>query len=366
MRDRRSFRRKPPRLGWPLTLALPAMASAALACSTVVLGPPSEPVIAYSYDQSDTGAGYIFVNPAGAIRTSIMPGLAAEWRAVYGSVTVNQFGPGMPAAGMNTAGLVVTLMWNDAAGYGGGAGRPVVNELEIIQRMLDTAGSVDEALAGLDSVDIIGMVPIHFFLADAGGGTATVKPTPAGLDIRRDDAVPIPALTNTSYADMVGGITRFEGFGGSEPLPEAAAIENPTSLERFAIAAGAARALRGPVDRNSAFAVLDALDNPHRRWQVVFRPGTGQIAVRTETGAGTGTIDFSALDFACAIPSPAMDLAVMPAGDLAAGFVPIGEAELADTLRDVLGLIPAEFGIGPEIAREMAAGQLAAMSCGPE
>ena len=74
----------------------PRIASAALACSTVAIGPADARLVAYSYDTSATGAGFVFVNPHGARRTSIMEGDPPGWDVVHGSITFNQMGFGMP------------------------------------------------------------------------------------------------------------------------------------------------------------------------------------------------------------------------------------------------------------------------------
>lgn len=363
MRDRTHQKSKRLARRWSATLAAMVIAPAALACSTVALGPGSAPVIAYSYDQSETGAGFVVINPEGATRRSIMPEPAADWETRHASVTFNQFGPGMPAAGMNAAGLVVTLMWNDTVAYPPPRGRPMLNELEMIQRLLDTSGTVDEALSALGEVDVIGMVPIHLFLADAGGAVAAVRPAPDGFVIRRSDEMPVRALTNASYAELIEGIEAFEGFGGSDPMPVPAQIDNPTSLERFAIAGQASRDAQHPVSDVAAFDVLEDLNNPQMRWQIVFRPTEGQIAFRTDENAAVSVIAIDALDVTCR-PQPQVSGMARPRRDGAPpAFSPLDDAMLETTLEEVLDLFPEEFGLGPELAGEMAVAQLGAITC---
>lgn len=185
-------------------------ATAALACTTMVLGPQAHRLVAYSYDQPSSGAGMLVVNPKGVARSSIMDPPQAAWAARHGSVTFNQFGLGMPTAGMNTAGLVVTLMWNADASYGAPTGDPQLNELELIQHLLDTAATVDEALAVAGELHVQGLVPIHYFLVDRHGDTAGLRPgngelvatRGADLPSRRSPTIPTKCSLPMSRASL--------------------------------------------------------------------------------------------------------------------------------------------------------------------
>lgn len=348
-------------LHWPAGLLLSLAASAAFACSTVALGLANRPVVAYSFDFAPTGAGFIFVNPAGATRSSIMDGAPAQWPARFGSVTFNQLGPGMPAAGMNTAGLVVTLMWNDDATYGGDAAAPVVNELEFIQHLLDTSGSVDQALAALNDVRIQGLVPIHFFLADGTGATAAVTPSANGLSVHTGDDMSIPALTNTSYADLLQRIEAYEGFGGDQPLPSAA---EPTSLNRFIAAAAASRRI-GPHTATSdqAFAVLEEVANPTTRWQIVFDPTNQQIAFHVAGHSDTHLVELANIDFRCREHALSADLTRLSGQDLQTALAPTDPSQVRDVSREVLASFRATAHLGPDIADSLTTALLAAATC---
>ena len=333
------------------------LSSLALACSTVALGRDADLRIVYSYDQSESGAGILLLNPAGAERRSIMGAAGHVWTARFGSVTFNQFGPGMPTAGQNTEGLVVTLMWNNAVVYGGPPTRPIVNELELIQLLLDSAATVEEALTLLDQIAIVGMVPIHFFMADARGDMAILTPRDSGIDIHRGREMPIPALTNTSYNDLLDEITVLDGFGGDRPIPRRSHSAAPSSLERFAIGAIAARAQSGPVDDTTAIRLLQDLANPVTQWQIVFSPRAGEIHYRLIGETRLNLVDVSEADLTCYDTPMHLHLAapVAPA--------PLSHELLTSQLQEVLTFFPEASGISPEVAPEMANAQLAAVMC---
>ncbi len=336
--------------------------SAALACSTVALGPAHRPVIAYSFDFAATGAGFLYVNPAAAARSSVMDDNPAQWTVAHGSVTFSQMGPGMPAAGMNTAGLVVSLMWNDEARYSGKDPAPVVTELEFIQRLLDISGSVEEALEAIRGVHIRGFVPIHFFIADRTGAMAIITPTNAGLLVHSNENMPVPALTNTHYDKLLSQLAAFDGFGGDRPLPDAQI--DPGSLQRFAIAADAARRFVSPAALDDAFEVLDRLANRTSRWQIVFDPVDQRVTFRIVGRSGTFAIDLSTIDFHCCERPLAAELSRL---DQPGGTVPLAAVEpaaVAAVSRRVLSAFTDAPGLSPDLADGLTAGLLASLNCG--
>ncbi len=339
------------------------MASTALACTTIALGLPHRPLIAYSFDYAATGAGMVFANPAPAVRSSIMDGNPARWTVRHASVTFNQMGPGMPAAGMNSAGLVVSLMWNDGAVFAGDEEAPVVTELEFIQRLLDTAASVDEALSALQEVRILGFVPIHYFLADRSGNAAIVTPTVGGLTVHTPKDMPIPALTNTSYTVLTERLKGFEGFGGEQPLPSADG--DPDSLSRFLVAAEAVQAAGDRVTPAQAFSVLGKVANQSSRWNVVFDPTEGRVVFKIVGQPDTIRIAMSDMNFRCRERPLAMAMAdVMPAAN-STSFSPAAPAAISGVSRQVLASLPKGAGLAPEMADALTDGLLAAFHCEP-
>lgn len=343
-------------------LGISVLGSSVLACSTVVLGPPDRPVVAYSFDYAATGAGFVFVNPATASRRSIMDDMPAQWAVRFGSVTFNQMGPGMPAAGMNTAGLVVSLMWNDEAEYGGLAAAPVVNELEFIQRLLDTSGTVAEALEAVQDVRIQGIVPIHFLLADRTGATAIVTPTAGGPLIHTAGEMPVTALTNTSYAELLDQMTGFQGFGGDRAWPSSDGLGEANSLARFLTAAAASRDAGSAMTSADAFDVLDRVANTATRWQIVFEPAHQRIAFRTAGQDEIRLIDLREVDFRCRGRPLAAGLSDSVRRDVSMSLAPVDPKIVSDATREVLASLR-QSTVSPAVADGLTAGLLASLAC---
>ena len=338
-----------------------------MACSTVAFPVREHPLLAYNFDFADTDAGYLTVNARDIWRQSVMEGTPARWLARFGSITVNQIGPGMPTAGMNSEGLVVTLMWNEDAVFGGEPDTPVLSELEFIQYLLDTAGSVEEALTALDKIRIQGLVPIHYFLFDRTGRAATLTPTENGLLVNVDDTLPVPALTNTGYATALDHLSRYSGFGGEEPVPARQQRGDGNSLDRFTMAAAATRTAPDRIRPEDAFDVLDRLSNAETRWQLVFDPERRQMRLRLAGSAEVFLLDLLQQDFTCTLPPRAADLRQLTPDQRLEELPPLDPETLAVSLAEVFSSMRQTAHLGrQEVVAGIAAGLLASASCAPE
>ncbi|WP_102914420.1 carcinine hydrolase/isopenicillin-N N-acyltransferase family protein [Phaeobacter inhibens] len=319
-------------------------------------------MIAYSYDTSATGAGYVVINPVGASRASIVDHSTARWDSRFGSVSFNQMGPGMPTAGMNTAGLFISLMWNDAVRFPAAVDSDIVNELELIQRVLDQAETVEEAVRLVQNASVQAWSRIQYFVADGTGRTAALLPTANGLVVRVDKRMPVRALTNSSYDDLLEALSNYAGFGGTEPLPTRAETPEPSSLERFIFAASASRN-SAPVDARDGFAALEAVENSETRWQIVSEPGKGVIVFRLSGSDQQWRIDTAEIDYSC-MPTPlAQSLDSLRASDVEIGFQPLDRDQLTETLAGVLEGFSDTIGLPAELARPITMAQINALIC---
>jgi hypothetical protein len=323
----------------------------------MALGPAGAGLVAYSYDQSNSGAGMIVANAPGSMRKSMTGDPPANWTARHASLSFNQFGPGWPTAGMNEAGLVVTLMWNDAARYAGPGTRPAVMELEFIQYLLDNAATVEEAVALSATLRVTGTIPIHYFVQDTKGNSAVLTPAGEGVEVLTGAALPVPALTNSPYADLLAGLVGFGHFGGSDPLPPTHLADmDDSSLVRFGHAALAQRNLTEGATDGQALAALDTVRNFATQWQILFDPVDGRIAWRTTAAAEIKGVSFSTTDLTC----HAMPLAVpVDGGD----WMPMNHDWLTATLAEGFKGFTQFKAFGPGLAAEVATGQLAVMHC---
>jgi penicillin V acylase-like amidase (Ntn superfamily) len=300
----------------------------AKACTTVCFTDGSTPVVAYNYD-FHSGDGLVMVNPRGLAKTSVVDGKPHTWTSRFGSLTFNQYGRDQPMTGINERGLVVAQMWLDEAKYPAADARPEIGVLEWIQLQLDTAASVAEVLESAREARIRSRIPLHYLAADRAGNVAVIEFLNGGLQARTGTELPIPVLTNSTYADSLAHLTRHRGFGGDEELPHGS-----RSLDRFVrAAAGRSAAADGdPVAR--AFATLDsARQEGWTRWSIVYELDRLRAHFRTETHAAIRRADLAAFALDCPQPVRMLDIEARLDGNATSHFAVYSTAANLDLLR---------------------------------
>ena len=316
-------------LGWAVLVSgLALVAGDAAACTTVCFTDQSTPVVAYNYDFHG-GDGLVLVNPRGLVKTSVVDGKPHAWTVRFGSLTFNQYGRDQPMTGINERGLVVAQMWLDEGKYPAADARPEVNVLEWIQLQLDTAASVADVLESARAIRIRSRIPLHYLAADRAGHVAVIEFLDGELHARTGAELPVPVLTNSTYADSLAHLKRYRGFGGEDALPG-----GRRSLDRFVrAAAGRSAAADGdPVAR--AFATLEATrQEGWTRWSVVYELDRLRAHFRTETHAAIRRVDLAAFDLDCPRPARMLDIDARLDGDVAGRFAAYSTAANLDLLR---------------------------------
>jgi choloylglycine hydrolase len=282
-------------------------------CSTFCVDLGGTRLFGRNYD-FDIGDGFVTSNPAGLRKKGGQPG-GPVWTARFGSVTFNQFGRDNPMGGMNTAGLVVELMWLDDTKYPAPDARAPLGVLEWIQYQLDTAASVDDVLAAETKVRISGQAPLHYLVSDRAGRTAAIEYLGGRLVAHHGDALPIPVLTNSTYRDSLAFV---EARGARVP-------GGPGSLERFARASAGLTKLRKDLPSDpvaAAFDVLRSVAQANTRWTILYDQTRGTVHFRTATHAPIRVVKLRGLDFSCRGGVRMLDLDTRLSGEVTARLQP--------------------------------------------
>jgi penicillin V acylase-like amidase (Ntn superfamily) len=285
-------------------------ATAADACTTVVDVDPQRPIVAYNYD-FPIGQGIVLVNKRRVEKTSGAGQGAARWQSRYGSVTFVQFGRDNPMTGMNEAGLVVSQMWLDEARYEQPDARPSVGVLEWMQYLLDTASSVEEALALAAEVRIQSSVPLHYALVDVGGRAAFVEFLDGKRVVHTGAGLTHTALANSAYSESLSYVAELRGTD---------APTGPQSLARFARAAtrSATEGSADPVER--AFETLRTVSQLEQtRWSIVYDPANLVVRWRSKDNDAVRAADLKRFDLSCKTPVQLLDVHAGE-GDVSARF----------------------------------------------
>ncbi|HEX7181067.1 MAG TPA: linear amide C-N hydrolase [Thermoanaerobaculia bacterium] len=309
------------RMGTALLLALCGwtVAREAAACTTFCLKDQEALLFGKNYDWSVDDA-LLVVNKRGVAKTAMLPpkDRPATWVSKYGSVTFNQYGREFPNGGMNEAGLVVELMWLDDTRYPDPDGRPGLDCLEWIQYQLDRFDRVEDVVREAGRVRIVSMAKIHYLVCDRTGACATIEFLDGRLVPHSGGELPVPVLTNHTYAESLGYLRRSEAAPGSK------AFEGGSSLARFARASSLLRSYRpGPGGKppvDYAFDVLDSVaQGPYTQWSIVYDLRSKRVHYRTRENRAIRRFDLAAFDFSCSTPVKVLDIH-QGAGDVARRF----------------------------------------------
>ncbi len=170
---------------------------------------------------------------------------AYKWDSLYGSAIIHgkkgkTLGP--TADGLNEKGLAVSaLIWMRSK-YPNQPNKPALDSGHVVQYLLDTASTVEEALHQLYDLNIKegqfqgAPMRLHYFLSDKSGDNAVVEYINGKLHVTKSHARPL--LTNDRYDDSQDYLKEYKGFGGTKPLPggyssKARYVRAATFLLRF-------------------------------------------------------------------------------------------------------------------------------------
>jgi penicillin V acylase-like amidase (Ntn superfamily) len=292
--------------------ALTVLASRdASACTTFCFERNGQVVFGKNYDFG-IGHGMLVVNKHEVSKTALVdpPNRPAKWTSRYGSLTFNQFGREFPSGGMNEAGLVVELMWLDAAKYPKTDSRPAVGVLEWIQYQLDNFATAAEVVASAEKIRIASQTPLHYLVADRSGGCASVEFLDGKLVAHAGPALPVRALTNDTYESSLAFLRDRAGRGARD-LPAGSG-----SLERFVRAATLVRGFEGRVAGSAvddAFRVLESAANPSwTQWSIAYDLKNLRVHFRTRTNPRLRSVALAAFDLSCRTPVRTADVDASP------------------------------------------------------
>lgn len=253
-----------------------------------------------------------------------------EWVATYASLSFNQFGREFPLGGLNEAGLAVeeTSYWPSA--YPPAAGRPQINELQWIQYQLDRRGTVADVIEHAGECAVRPMIArVHYFLADAEGDAAVIEFLDGEMRIHHGVALPVPVLTNDTYANSVRYLARHAGFGGERHVGDG--HDSPERFVRVAgLLQGYGRAAQADQPDNAvehAFAILSAVAQADTQWSIVYDLRARAVRFVTAGVAHERWIALRDLPCDCGLPRLALPLHDPHPGDVAARLAPWGAAD---------------------------------------
>jgi choloylglycine hydrolase len=279
------------------------------ACTTTVLDRDNGFLFGRTYDWAFEQAKVTF-NTSGLAKTSfesMKAGVPLQWVSRYASFTFNQYGHEMPMGGMNEAGLVVETMWLDETAYLAESSLPRIDNVQWVQYMLDTVGTVPELLDAQKNIHVVsgGASKLHYQVCDRSRDCAILEFLDGKLSVFRGRSRPIPVLTNSPYRDSL--VYRAKSFSGAKSRE----TEALGSFNRFVIADSKLKATK-QASRDALFKVLDAVSSSRiliepqsgltgsTVWQIVYDPEQGEVSWRTpNSNPKTRNVRFADFERSC-------------------------------------------------------------------
>lgn len=198
-------------------------------CTVVVWADNGQAVVSSrNMDWFESMDTRLWTIPAGRKQIGAGPGdpNPTEWTSRYGSVVASVYNIGT-ADGVNEKGLSAHLLWLAPSEYGArDASKPGLTVSVWAQYYLDNFATVAEAVADFDanpyqvcSAKVAGEeATVHLQISDATGDIAVLESINGEMVIHHGKQYTV--LTNAPiFSQQLENLARYEGFGGSEPLP---------------------------------------------------------------------------------------------------------------------------------------------------
>lgn len=277
------------------------MSSAVRPCTAFVLNKNGQVVFGRTYDWHFS-SGLLLVNPRGLQKSTMPePGVTNfDWTSRYGSVTFNQYGREFPSGGMNETGLVIEVLWLNEAQWPAPDDRPAIGCLQWVQYQLDNYSTVQQVLDNIEKIRIVSLAKVHYFLADAGGASASIEFVNGRAVVHSGDNQPFRVLTNDTYQNSLRYLDKFDGFGGSKKISTSS-----KSLPRFARACNLlseSQLAQAKSAEAYAMKVIGSVKQKSSQWQIVYNISAKKLSFRTRKRKKIKTLDLNNLDFSCARP----------------------------------------------------------------
>ena len=313
-----------------ITLCLFFSSQVIFACTTFFIHKNGQFAFGRNYDWI-TDAGMVCSNLRGLAKTSMkMPeGAVTKWVSKYGSITFNQYGKEFPNGGMNEMGLVVEMMWLDGSQYPKPDKRPAMYVLQWIQYQLDNCASIDEVIATNKKIRISreANAPVHYLIADASGGAATIEFLEGRLVVHRGSKLPLAVLANTAYATSSRLVMDAEIGSDTAKMPESHSYSD-NSVKRFANACAMVKRfqqenINTPIVDYS-FEVLDKVNQPEfTKWSIVYDINNKTVHFKSVNYPEIKSISFADIDMSCGAKPLSFNMNQPASGSVGKMMVPL-------------------------------------------
>jgi penicillin V acylase-like amidase (Ntn superfamily) len=252
-------------------------------CTTFMQATSKQAFMAKNFDWK-SGQGEIILNTRNTIKKSITSEF--DWQSRYASFTFNQFGPDLPAGGINEKGLAIEALVLPNTKHPI-SNHNLVNEGEWIQYQLDSFSTTQEVLANIKDVNIRrDYVNVHYFICDAKTNCSVVEYINGKRIIHTN--LKQNVLTNHAYKTSLEALKSPEKFNMSSVA---------ASLNRFKIMVSSKVS---DMDPAGFYKQLDLVSlGGYTQWQIVYDLFNKELNFKTNKRDFNTNIKFSDYALEC-------------------------------------------------------------------
>ncbi len=297
-------------------------------CTSFCLPQNGSAVFGSNYDYpKDNPEGLVFVNKRNVSKTfaeSDSLSRHVQWTSKYGSVSVNLVTGQASFAGMNEAGLVISLMGLRGSIAPPPDSRPWIHSYLVLQYILDNFATIPEVIAGMSTLRPVGTEPPywipHYLVSDQKGKCATIEFLDGKLVVHTGEDLPVKALANSTYEKSIS-IWRRNLTQKNEI--NIASIKDP-SIRRFLLAAKRVTSYTPESEQSAVHTAFDILDEVSGQnikgsptlWSLVFGTKSMRVYFKTILNPEIRFIDLQKLEFSCQTPVRMLDINEKLSGDI--------------------------------------------------
>ena len=312
------------------------------ACTAFLLKHNDSFVVGANFD-FESNQGMLMINPRGLQKTAIPFAFekSAIWTSKYGSLTFNFLGREEPMEGINERGLVIAALFLPETQLEKKDKRPMVDDMQWIQYMLDNCANVEEVISEFVDIRISrkSKTRIHYFLSDANGNFGIIEFIDGECKYYVNDTATNGFICNASFNKSSENLRQYQGWGGD--LPILTAYKKRTAEDVVAMGADLIEQYDGQENINSyAFDILQQVEAPKNspnygtHWSIVFDCKNTKVYFKTLNNRETRIIDLKKLDFECNQNFKALSIIESKPQDICSQFKPFTPKENMKMFKD--------------------------------
>lgn len=335
-----------------LLLGLSSIFSALFACSCIYLHTSNQIVFGRNHDYYNPNSVIIY-NPKNILKRGIpFPGESIpRWTSRYSSITISLTGVGYANSGMNEKGLAIGHMALVSV-YPGKDDRPVIDETQWIQYMLDNCANTNEVIEESKKIRITQKTTgsgTHYFVADPQGRAAIIEFINGQMVVHTNENMPYMALCNDTYEKSMNDIKNYQGFGGNKVIPEkVTAYDESSPMNVMAIGCTKMNQFYRKESKNiiqDAFDIHYAMSGPNTiqdgknvgtQYTTVFDLTNRKLYFRTLENRNIREVDFNSFDDDCSIKAKMLSILTTGKGNVTGLFVDYSTEENMNVMHRAL------------------------------